>query len=122
MATRGVLLCCSALVSGAMMPAAAWAQAAPADAPAQSSVATADAEDTAGIQDIVVTAQRGEESVQRVRLGVTAIDDAALRELRARPPPECPRQRPGGCRESVDRPHFSKAAAPSARDRARRQA
>ncbi len=80
------LLRCSALTALSLAwPAASWGQVAapaPAPTPASSPPASASPADqaTAGVDDIIVTAQRREESLQRVPLAITAISSAALRE------------------------------------------
>ena len=68
MRTRKALLACSALA--AMVPAQAWAQ--------DEQVAD---QPSAGIQDIVVTARRTEESIQRVPVSVTALNADQLEAL-----------------------------------------
>ena len=82
MATNLALLRCSTALMAAMAASSASAQAGAPSAPSgQTAPPTAqtDAADDR-IADIVVTAQRREESLQRVPLAVTAIDAATLRE------------------------------------------
>lgn len=69
-------LCASAAI--AFAPEVAVAQAIPASAEAQADSAGSDVQD-AGIEEIVVTAQRREESLQDVPLSVTAISGEELR-------------------------------------------
>ena len=77
-ATFRALLRCSAIVAvQAAWPGTVSAQVAAAPAPGSASPAD---QATAGIDDIIVTAQRREESLQRVPLAITAIGTAALRE------------------------------------------
>lgn len=77
--TTFIALGCS--VSALAMPAAALAQTAPADPAA----AEAAAESTSGLDDIVVTAQKGArgESVQRVPIAVTAVSGAMIANMHA---------------------------------------
>lgn len=72
------LLRCSALTALPLVwPVASWAQVA---APPAAASASSAEQPATGIGDIVVTAQRREESLQRVPLAITAISNTALRE------------------------------------------
>lgn len=62
------------LLGGSLLPAAAFAQAAPAEAPADKTSADAGS----GFNDIVVTARRREERLQDVPIAVTAFTNEAL--------------------------------------------
>ena len=76
--TRALLLA-STTATALVCASPALAQAAAA-APVQSDGQAAPPQTEDGIADIIITAQRREESLQRVPLAVTAIDGAALRE------------------------------------------
>jgi iron complex outermembrane receptor protein len=62
------------LLGGSLLPATAFAQAAPAEAPADETAA----DEGGGLNDIVVTARRREERLQDVPIAVTAFTDEAL--------------------------------------------
>lgn len=74
---RRVLLCCSTLF--AMQAAGSTAASAQTRQPTATSPAS-NVDETTGVADIVVTAQRREESLQRVPLAITAIGSSELRE------------------------------------------
>ena len=65
--TRSGLLACTALASVAMLPGQALAQ---------------DAEENIGLEEIIVTAQKREQSVQDVPIAVTAVTQETLKANR----------------------------------------
>lgn len=75
---RGKFLAVTAVSLIATIPATAQSNARQTDAPTQ---AAANATDDGGLGDIVVTAQRREESSQRVPISITALDSHAVRTL-----------------------------------------
>ncbi|HEX8485355.1 TonB-dependent receptor [Sphingomonas sp.] len=77
LAARRWLAC---LLAGAsLLPQAAWAQDATTAATTDTTTSTAP-QDKVGLADIIVTAQRREESVQRVPVAVTVVSGEALQE------------------------------------------